>query len=97
MENSKLLVPVVLSIMNNYKAQAAQALAELKEVEHSLALSTVTGELATEHTHDVLLKKAQFLKSDLAEKEALVQGFSDIYETRKWSCFNLASRDVTLH
>lgn len=95
MENSKLLVPVVLSIMNNYKEQVAKITMELKEIE--LILSKIDTSSASQKAHCELVNKAQVLKSDLAEKEVLVQGFSDIYETRKWAFANLVNTDIVLH
>ena len=38
MENSKLLVPVILSIMNHYKKQATEVSYKLKQVEYALSL-----------------------------------------------------------
>ena len=97
MENSRLLVPVVLSIMNSYKEQAANALKELKQVEYALSNAPKTDVVVSEKQRSELVKQMQELKSDLAEKEELVQGFSDIYESRSWACNHLVQTDIVLH
>lgn len=97
MENSKLLVPVVLSIMNNYKEQAEEVLKELKQVESLLDSTSNKDTVVSEKERDKLAKKRLLLQSDLAEKEELLQGFSDIYESRNWTSSCIMRAEMALH
>lgn len=97
MSNSRLLVPIVLSIMNDYKTQASQVLAELKAVEDTLALAPHEHGASPDDVIKALKERRRLLRYDLAEKKALIEEFSSLYETRKWSCFNLRESNIVLH
>lgn len=84
MEKSILLVPVLLTILKNYRRQAAKVSLEIKQVEHSLSLTPKERSWDMEQTHQKLLNQFNTLNSDLVEKEILIEGFSEIYEDRQW-------------
>lgn len=97
MENSKLLVPVLLSIMNNYKEQVAGILKELKQVESVLSNGAADDIFISDRELKELLKLKQKLKSILEEKEVLLQGFSDIYDSRNWENNHIIKSDMAIH
>lgn len=95
MENELLLVPVILSIIKNYQEQAADVSKELKEAESALLIIKSEHNVMSDPYSKKLSEQVQELKSELAEKKALVDEFSNIYEGRHW--LYKVDTDKTIH